>query len=155
MGEALKRRIRQTRFESHAQEAMLNLIVASNFIRERWEHVVRDFSITVPQYNILRILRGVYPDGHPRGEIAVRMLDRAPDVTRIIDRLEEKELVERERTNRDRRQSITRITPAGMKLLEEMDPAMKENMVTVKERLTPRDARELSRICEGLYDEVS
>lgn len=152
MGEALKRRIRQTRFESPAHEAVLNLIVASNYIREQWEQVVRGFSMTVPQYNILRILRGVYPDGHPRCEIAARMLDRAPDVTRIIDRLEEKKLVERERTGRDRRQSITRITAAGMKLLDDMEPAMHSSMLEVRDRLSAGDARELSRICEVLYD---
>src|SRR4029077_12285253 len=124
MGEALKRRIRQVRFENAQQEALLNLIVASNYIRELLERAVGQHGITLPQYNVLRILRGVYPDGHPRCDIASRMLDRAPDVTRIIDRLEEKRYVERDRAGKDRRHSIARITKEGLRLLDGMEPTI-------------------------------
>jgi DNA-binding MarR family transcriptional regulator len=150
MGEALQRRIRQSRFEGPHQEALLNLIVASNYIREQLERTVTDFGITLPQYNVLRILRGIFPEGHPRGEIATRMLDRAPDVTRIIDRLEEKLLVERGRAGADRRHSIARITPTGLRLLESMDPAMHAAAAPL-ERLDDAECRELSRLCEEIY----
>jgi DNA-binding MarR family transcriptional regulator len=151
MGEALRQRIKQTRFQSPLQEAILNLIVAGNYIRERGERAVSEFEITLPQYNVLRILRGVHPSGHPRCEIAARMLDRAPDVTRIIDRLEEKSLVERDRTGTDRRHSITRITEQGLELLERMQPVMDEPFADLRERLSLRDCKELSRICELIY----
>jgi DNA-binding MarR family transcriptional regulator len=152
MGDALRRRIRQTHFHSPVQEAVLNLIVAGNYIREQSEKIVAAFSVTLPQYNVLRILRGVHPEGHPRCDIAARMLDRAPDVTRIIDRLEEKKLVERDRAGRDRRHSITRITEEGLALLARMEPAMASAFSALEERLSFRDARDLSRICEKIYD---
>jgi DNA-binding MarR family transcriptional regulator len=152
MGEVLKRRIKQSRFESPQHEALLNLIVVSNYIRELSERAVSEFGITLPQYNVLRILRGVHPDGHPRCEIAARMLDRAPDVTRIIDRLEEKQFVERDRTGADRRHSITRITREGLRLLEKMEPAMRGSWHVLDERLSARDCKELSRICEQIYE---
>jgi DNA-binding MarR family transcriptional regulator len=151
VGDALRRRIRQARFESPIQEAMLNLMVAANEIRDRTERALADSGLTLPQYNVLRILRGARPEGHPRCEIAARMLDRAPDVTRILDRLEEKKLVERCRDRADRRQSVARITPRGMSLLEEVDPVLRANMAEFAERLGAADCRELSRLCELVY----
>src|SRR5437868_14686048 len=97
-------------------------MVAANYVRVQSERVVNAHGITLPQYNVLRILRGAHPDGHPRYEIAARMLDRAPDVTRIIDRLSEKGLVARDRGAEDRRHSVTRITRDGLTLLETLDP---------------------------------
>jgi DNA-binding MarR family transcriptional regulator len=159
MGDALKRRIRQARFDNPVHEAILNVVVAANYIRECDDRVMESFGITLPQYNVLRILRGVHPDGHPRCDIAARMLDRAPDVTRLIDRLEEKKLVERDRSSRDRssrdrRHSITKITRRGLQLLEQMDGPMNENIATFQSRLGVKDAKELSRLCEKIYEEV-
>src|SRR5437870_2877031 len=125
MGEGLRKRIHQQRFATVQQEALLNLMVAANFVREQSERITRDHGVTLPQYNVLRILRGVHPGGHPRCDIAARMLDRAPDVTRIIDRLSEKGFVERARGGEDRRHSITRITQQGLALLETIDPAIR------------------------------
>jgi DNA-binding MarR family transcriptional regulator len=134
------------------QEAIVNVVVAANYVRERNDRILGEYGLTSPQYNVLRILRGVYPDGHPRCEIAARMLDRAPDVTRIIDRLEEKDLVERERSGSDRRHSITRITRDGLRVLEKLDAPIRQAVVDLKDRLSARDCRELSRILEKLYD---
>jgi DNA-binding MarR family transcriptional regulator len=152
MGDALQRRIKQSRFDSPEQEAVLNLFVAANHLRERSERIVTTFGITLPQYNVLRILRGAQPHGQPRSEIASRMLDRAPDVTRIIDRLEEKQLVARDRAGADRRQSITRITRDGLRLLDKIEPAFRESYDELASRLTASECRELSRLCELIYE---
>jgi DNA-binding MarR family transcriptional regulator len=154
MGEVLKRRIRQEAgFASPSQEAMLNLMVAADHLRSLLDRVCEEFGITHGQYNVLRILSGVHPEGHPRCEIAARMLEKAPDVTRLVDRLEAQGLVERARSEADRRLSITRITGKGLALLEEMRPALEGVDRYFAERVSRRDARELSRICEGLYGE--
>ncbi len=153
MGEVLRRRIQQRRFDSPLQEAIVNVVVAANYIRDRNDQTLARFGITSPQYNVLRILRGAYPGGHPRCEIAARMLDRAPDVTRIIDRLEEKGLVERDRSSEDRRHSITRITREGLRLIDKLDAPIRRVINDMKDRLSERDCRELSRICEKIYDE--
>jgi len=152
MSNGLRRRIKQEHFASPQQEALLNLVVAANYLREQSERVVSAFDITLPQYNVLRILRGVHPNGHPRGEIAERMLDRAPDITRIVDRLAAKKLVERDRSGDDRRHSITRITREGLHLLERLDPPMQQAFDQVARRLSATDCQELSRLCEAMYD---
>jgi len=153
MGEALRRRIKQARFDSPVQEAVLNLMVAADFVREQLDRVCAQHGLTHGQYNVLRILKGVYPEGHPRCEIAGRMLERAPDVTRLVDRLEKQGLAERDRSEEDRRHSITRITKKGLALMDEMNREVAELFKLFGVKLTRRDAHELSRICEGIYEE--
>ena len=79
------------------------------------------------------------------------MIERAPDVTRLIDRLEDQGLVERDRLLEDRRMSISRITRKGLKLLEEMQPAMTESNARFAERLSAAEFRNLSKLLEKLY----
>lgn len=154
MGEALKRRIKQERFEGPLQEAMLNLMVAASVVAEQADRICAEHGITRGQYNVLRILRGAHPEGHSRCDVAVRLVERAPDVTRLVDRLERQGLVERVRSEEDRRLSISRITSTGLELLERMDPAMRAHQEYFASRLSVRDQRELSRICEAIYDET-
>jgi|ERR1043165_6950161 DNA-binding MarR family transcriptional regulator len=153
MGEALKRRIKQAKFDSPVKEAIFNLMVAADFVREQMDRVCAGHGLTHGQYNVLRILKGVYPEGHPRCEIAGRMLERAPDVTRLVDRLEKQGLAERDRSERDRRHSITRITKKGLALIDELNREVGELFKLFGVKLTRQDARELSRICEGIYEE--
>jgi DNA-binding MarR family transcriptional regulator len=155
MGEALRRRIKQTAdFQSPTEEAMLNLMVAADHVRARLDRVCAGFGVTHGQYNVLRILRGVHPEGHPRCEIAARMLEKAPDVTRLVDRLEAQGLVERVRSETDRRLSLTRITQKGLDLLAQMEAPMAEINRFFGELVSRQDCRELSRICEGVYGEA-
>ena len=154
MGEALKRRIKQKAdFTNPAQEAMLNLIVAADYVDTRLESICADFGLTRPQYNVLRILRGVHPNGHPRGEISARLLANAPDVTRLVDRLLVQGLVKRNGAKEDRRLSITYITNKGLRLLEEMQPHIAEEHARFSRKISRQDCLELSRICESIYDE--
>lgn len=152
MGEQIRKRLEQTKsFERPSQEAMLNLMVAAGHINEWNDKACARHGITRSQYNVLRILRGIYPGGHPRQEITRRMVDRSPDVTRLIDRLERAGLVERDRTDEDRRLSIARITTRGLELLERMTPDFDGIYDNLEERLTAQDLEDLSRICEKLY----
>ena len=134
---------------------MLNLIVAADYVCMRLERVCAEFGITRPQYNVLRILRGVHPGGHPRAEIAARLLASAPDVTRLVDRLQAQGLVERDRVEEDRRLSIARITKKGLRLLEQMQPHISEEHERFSRSVSRRECLELSRICETIYDEAS
>ena len=132
---------------------MLNLMVAADHLRTMIDRVCDEFGITRGQYNVLRILRGVHPEGHARCDIAARMLERAPDVTRLVDRLESQGFAARVRSEEDRRLSLTRITERGMRLLDEMEPRFAGVHRYFGERVSRRDCKELTRICEGLYDE--
>lgn len=140
-----------SRFEGPGHEALLNLLLASAHLRERLERIFSGYEITPGQYNVLRILAGAHPSGYPRGEISRRLIERAPDVTRLIDRLEERGLVERARSPEDGRLSITRLTADGLALLEKMNPLVSSVHDDVEARLGVLDAEVLSRICERLY----
>lgn len=153
MGRVLRQRLRQTRFENPVQEAVFNVIVASGHLRERVDRVLAGHRVTLAQFNVLRILRGAQPGGLPRCEIAPRMLERAPDVTRIVDRLVRAGQVERARSEEDGRHSIARITRKGLALLERLDPEMSAVFQQLSERIHHRDAETLSRLCELLYEE--
>src|SRR5512145_380357 len=87
MGELLGRRLLQSRFEGPHHEALLAVMLANAAIDAMLDEVFEGSGITQPQYNVLRILNGVFPGAHPRGEIARRMVRRAPDLTRMLDRL--------------------------------------------------------------------
>jgi DNA-binding MarR family transcriptional regulator len=92
----------------------------------------------------------VHPDGHPRHEIARRMIHRAPDVTRMLDRLLRRKLITRVRDPRDARLSVARITPAGLTLLKRIDPEVEAVQQKTMAMLTPAERRELVRLCERL-----
>ena len=153
MGQVLRRRLRQERFESPIQEALLNVLVASGHLRDRLDRVIARHGLTSGQFNVLRILRGARPQGLPRCEIAVRMLERAPDVTRIVDRLVRAGYVERGRSGEDGRHSIAAITRRGIALLDRIDPEVRASTNALSKRISGREAEALSRLCEKLYEE--
>jgi DNA-binding MarR family transcriptional regulator len=152
MPKELKKQLRNPDQTGPASEAMLNLFVATDYLRDRMEAVCASFGITLSQYNVLHILRSRHPVGYSRNEIVQRMLERAPDVTRLVDRLEQQRLVLRRRSSEDRRLSVTNITETGMQLLEGIEPVMESlQHQYFSNRLGEHDCRELSRICEGIY----
>ena len=101
---------------------------------------------------MLRILRGS-PDGLPRGEIGQRMVNPAPDVTRLIDRLARRGLVRRVRARTDRRLSLTRITPKGLTLVKHAEAANDAQHAALESRLSAAEWRQLSALCERIYGE--
>jgi DNA-binding MarR family transcriptional regulator len=149
----LGNRLLQDRFESPVHAAVLNLLVAAEHIHEHLGRLLEPHDLTPTQYNVLRILKGAHPGGHPRCEIARRMIERAPDLTRMIDRLERRGLVERARSGEDRRHSITRITRRGLELVERVAPSVAALHRTVAQRLSGSEAVTLSRLCQRLYAE--
>jgi DNA-binding MarR family transcriptional regulator len=108
-------------FISSEQEAYLSLLRTADALQAQVEARLKDFGLTGTQYNSLRILRGAGPEGLPCREIGKRMITHDPDVTRLLDRLEDRGFVERLRAKQDRRVIYGRITAAGLKLLREMD----------------------------------
>ena len=151
MGEGLKQRLQQERFRSPQHEAMLNVLVAAAHLRDQTDRALEDRGLTGPQYNVLRILRGAKAEGLARVEIARRMIARSPDLTRLIDRLVRRSLVERVRPERDRRQSRARITRKGLQLLTDLEPGVNALDREIGRRLTATEAKLLSRLCEKLY----
>ena len=122
MPSALQTELRQRKpFLSPAHEAVVGLLRTADLIRRHAMSVVEPHGITVQQFNVLRILRGAGDTGLPTLEVAERMIEQTPGVTRLLDRLEAKELVRRQRCPKDRRQHLCWITPKGLALLEKID----------------------------------
>jgi DNA-binding MarR family transcriptional regulator len=154
VGAALERRLKMRPLADPVVEGMLNLLVTGSTLVRQRETLVAQFGLTASGYNVLRILRGS-PDGLPRGEIAQRMVNPSPDVTRLIDRLARRGLVRRLRPRSDRRLSLTRITPKGLALLDRAEVANVEQRAYLASRLSESEWRQLSNLCERVYaDEI-
>lgn len=150
MGAALQRRLKMRPLDDPVVEGMLNLLVTGAALRELAEVEFGRFGLTSSAYNVLRILRGS-PDGLPRGEIAQRLVNPSPDVTRLIDRLARRGLVRRTRARTDRRLSLTRITPKGLALVERAEAANRTQRAALAPRLSADEWRQLSAFCERIY----
>ena len=119
---ALQHEIRQGRpFQSVAHEAVVALMRTADLVRRQMAALVEPHGITLQQYNVLRILRGGGDEGVPTLHISERMIEQAPGVTRLLDRLEAKGLIRRRRCERDRRQHLCWIEPKGLALLDDID----------------------------------
>ena len=153
MGKILRIWLKQSAPLEPGLDAMLNLFVASRFVESDIEAVFQEYGLTRRQYNVLRILKGVYPGGHPRSEIAARVLEQSPDVTRILDRLSEQGFITRKRGKEDRRESLTVITPKGIALADEIAPRVIQFTRKLEKLLTQNGCKELSELCEKLYEE--
>jgi DNA-binding MarR family transcriptional regulator len=151
MGEMLGRRLLQTRFEGPHHEALLAVLLANASVEEMLDDAFEGTGMTVPQYNVLRILNGIYPGAHARGEIARRMIRRAPDLTRMLDRLVRMGLVEREKGEMDHRQSLARITHKGRELLDRMNPKVAHINQILSRRMSEQEARTLADLLEKVY----
>ncbi len=106
---------------AYPEEALfLELLRTTDMLSRGMVQVLKAEDLSPTQYNVLRILRGSL-EGLPCGEIASRMITRDPDITRLLDRLEKRELISRCRETKDRRTVMARITPEGLKLLARLD----------------------------------
>jgi DNA-binding MarR family transcriptional regulator len=125
MAPDLRTELKQTKpFRNVRQEASLSIQRTAAVLEHSFETWLKPYGITATQYNVLRILRGAGPGGLCRNEIGERMVRRVPDVTRLLDRLEQQHLVARVRSGADRRFVTTTITRHGLELLEKLDEAV-------------------------------
>jgi DNA-binding MarR family transcriptional regulator len=147
----LGRRLLQTRFEGPHHEALLAILLANASVEEMLDDAFEGTGMTVPQYNVLRILNGIFPGAHPRGDIARRMIRRAPDLTRMLDRLVRMGLVERAKGEKDHRQSLAKITPQGRELLEHLRPKVQRMNQLLADRMSAEEARQLVSLLERVY----
>jgi DNA-binding MarR family transcriptional regulator len=123
MAGGIGRAIQQKTFSSSHQEVLLGLLIAAARVIEPWEKFLKaNAGLSNNQYNVLRILRGSHPAKLACSEIATRMIDRDPDVTRLVDRLSRQGLVTRSRSRNDRRVVEVGLTDKGQELLKTLDP---------------------------------
>lgn len=151
MGAILMRRLRQSKpFADPAEDGLVNLLLAAAWLADRLDRALAPLGLSHAQYNVLRILRGA-PDGLPRRDIACRLIDRAPDVTRLVDRLVRRGLVVRSPGRKDRRQAVARATAAGLETARRADAAAAGVIREAGRGLSRADLVTLSRLCESIY----
>lgn len=139
----------KSRFESEQQKAMLNILFTANWIKAMQVERFSPFGISAQQYNILRILRGA--KGHMNmHNVKERMIDRAPNATRLTDKLIAKGLVQRERDDKDRRVVHVWITERGLELLNEIARTGSKVERSMLERMDPGDAAIVNRALDAL-----
>ena len=144
MAGSIQREIQQKRpFTSPRQEATVALLRTADLARRLMSAMLEPWGITTQQYNVLRILRGAGPDGLPTLEIAERMIEQAPGITRLIDRLEEKRMVNRTRPREDRRRVTCRISSAGLDLLSALDEPVVESGNAALASLSSKEVAQL------------
>ena len=142
--------IKQERFASPAQEALLNVVVTANGLMSELTAAMQPFGVTPSQYNVLRILRGSHPQALTCSDIGERLLDRTPDVTRLLNRLERAGLIHRCRADHDRRVVEVSITDAGHALLERMSEVVEAEIRRLAANLSDDELRMLSELLERM-----
>ncbi len=137
-------------FSSVAQEALLGLVRTTDLVRRQLTAFIEPHGITLQQYNVLRILRGGGEEGVPTLEVADRMVEQTPGITRLLDRLEAKGFVKRQRCEKDRRQHLCWITPKGAALLEKLDQPVIELGEQIIKGLNHEERLTLIRVLDAL-----
>ncbi|MFZ0882279.1 MAG: MarR family transcriptional regulator [Candidatus Acidiferrales bacterium] len=132
---------------SREEATFLDLLRTTDMLSRGLNHILKAEDLSATQYNVLRILRGA-PEGLPCGEIANRMITRDPDVTRLLDRLEKRDLISRSREIKDRRTVMARITPAGLKLLARLDRPVHDGHRKQLGHLGPRQLKTLTGLLQ-------
>jgi len=150
----LQDEIRQSKpFERREDEALLSILRTATVLDHGMTEALRPHGITPTQYNVLRILRGAGLRGLCGREVAERLVSRVPDVSRLLDRMEEAGLLSKERDAGDRRHVTARITPRGRRVLAQATPALAAFGRGRAERLPERALAALVRHLEVIRDE--
>jgi DNA-binding MarR family transcriptional regulator len=141
----IEEEIRQEKFTSVHQKAVINLIYTSNWLQNKQQEFFKTFKITGQQFNILRILKGQFPKTISATEIKNRMLDRNSDVSRLLDRLAAKNLITKNTCPNDKRASDVLIADAGIALLNEVNKHQKQDHIL---SLSEEEAHTLSDLLD-------
>lgn len=147
----LEEEIKQKEFRNDYQKSVLNLFYTASWLLEKLQLFFDRFGITFKQYNVLRILRGQYPDAISTSEIRTRMVDKSSDASRIVDRLASRGLVTKKTCPGDKRLVDIGISRKGLDLLIQID-ACTEELDRITYSISTEEARELSRILDKIRE---
>ncbi|WP_316833364.1 MarR family transcriptional regulator [Pedobacter nutrimenti] len=145
----LQKEIKTSRFESVFQQAVVNVFYTYSWCTEQMKQIVVPYEITTQQFNVLRILRGQHPRPSTINLIKSRMMDKMSDASRIVDRLVQKGLVEKEINSTDKRAVDIRISKKGLTLLKRMDEEVNLSAM-VSSNLTEEEALQLNLLLDKL-----
>jgi DNA-binding MarR family transcriptional regulator len=145
----LEQAIQSNKFKNETQKAALNVLYTAWWLKTSMSKGLKEFGLTHEQYNVLRILKGKYPDQICVRDIACRMIEKNSNVPRIIDRLEIKKLVKRTTSLLDKRETVIALTQTGILLLEASTKSIDQNMETLSV-LTETESAQLNKLLEKM-----
>ncbi|RSK36255.1 MarR family winged helix-turn-helix transcriptional regulator [Hymenobacter metallilatus] len=143
--------IKQPAFKDNHQKALINLVFTTGWVQQQQSALFKGYGLTLPQFNILRILRGQHPKPATVNLLIDRMLDKTSNASRIVDKLEAKQLVTRTVCPSNRRAVDIRITEAGLELLQRLDAEL-ETRRNGLQTLTDEEAAQLSNLLDKIRD---
>jgi len=147
----LENALLSTKFSNEAQKATLNILYTAWWLKSITSKELKDFDLTHEQYNVLRILKGKYPDQLCVKDIGRRMIEKSSNVPRIIDRLEIKKLVKRTVSESDKRETLITITKSGLSILESSTSKLSKVHASIQ-TLTEKEALQLNHLLEKLRE---
>ena len=145
----LEQAIKSTKFKSEVQKAGLNILYTAWWLKTIMSKELKEYGLTHEQFNVLRILKGRFPDQMCVRDIACRMIEKSSNVPRIIDRLEVKKLVKRSTSAEDKRETVITITQAGINILD-MTTTRIDNMYAKTVSMDENSAKTLNNLLEHL-----
>jgi len=150
MASGLGAELKQTKpFASLREEAALSIARTAAVLDHQVSQALKAHALTPSQYNVLRILRGAGAEGLCRNEVGSRLVTQVPDVTRLLDRMEDTGLITRQRGSEDRRYVTTRITRKGLELVNKLDKPMRELQQTLLGHVSEKTLR---AVVDGLAE---
>lgn len=145
----IQEEIKQSKFRSSAQKAIINLLYTNNWLEEKIRAFLSNHELTPQQFNVMRILRGSHPEPLSTLQIRERMLDKMSDTSRIVDRLVKKGLAEKKPCTMDKRLVDVSITEAGMRKLASIDGDEQKIDNAIK-NLSEEDLEKLSELLDKM-----
>jgi DNA-binding MarR family transcriptional regulator len=136
--------IQQKKFQNEFHKAQVNLLYTAAWINQQSTQALKPFNISIQQYNILRILRGMHPETATVKLLTKRMIDKMSNASRLVEKLKQKGLVERNHCAEDRRRVNITITQAGLDMLEVATTALENATMSQMMNLNPAEAEVLS-----------
>ncbi|MFO0357371.1 MAG: MarR family winged helix-turn-helix transcriptional regulator [Sphingobacteriaceae bacterium] len=144
--------IKQSKFESSQQKAMLNIMYTANWLRDEQAELFKSYDLLPQHYNVLRIIKGKHPLPVSPSDIKEVMIDKGNDVTRLVDKLVKLKLVDRNLCPENRRKIDINLTKQGLKLIDEISKQLLPKLKHIKNRLSEKDADILSDLLDKLRD---
>ncbi|MEP2670113.1 MAG: MarR family transcriptional regulator [Cyclobacteriaceae bacterium] len=145
----LEEDVKQTKFTNEHQKAMVNILYTSSWLNNRNAAYFKKFNISPEQFNVLRILRGSHPNPMRLADVAERMIEKNSNCTRLVEKLRQKDMVDRQLCEANRRQVDISITAKGLKVLSDIDKDY-DQWLSIQKSITKAEAIELNRILDKL-----
>ncbi len=141
--------IHQKKFKSEFSKALINLFYTNSWLEQKHQEIFKPSGLTTPQFNVLRILRGQYPNPATVNLLINRMIQKSSNASRIVDKLEDKALVDRRQCKNDRRAVDVIISQKGLELLDVLDVKLDKLELNIK-RLNDSEAEQLNVLLDKI-----